>query len=295
MVSHIICPLCSSSRIEFYLKCRDHLLSGEEFELYKCESCSFIFTQEYPDEIQIGNYYDSEEYISHDDNATGVVSRVYYVVRKIMLRKKKKIIKETTGLNAGSLLDIGCGTGHFPGFMRNEGWKVKGIESNLKAREYSKQKYGIEIVDPEDIVKLPRGSFDCITMWHVLEHFHDPSVYANEILRLLRPGGVCIVALPNSNSYDALHFGKYWAAWDVPRHLWHFTPDTFTVFAEKFFRKIKEIRTLPFDVFYISILSEKYKGRHFYLLRGVLKGTLFAFYSLFNRRKSSSLIYIIMQ
>jgi 2-polyprenyl-3-methyl-5-hydroxy-6-metoxy-1,4-benzoquinol methylase len=293
MIGHSICPLCSSERISLYLKCTDHLVSKEEFNLFKCSACGFVFTREYPDEHDIGKYYESDDYISHDDNAKGFIYRLYLPARNIMLRSKRRIIEKATGLRKGNILDIGCGTGYFAGTMKKAHWEVTGIEPNSKAREFGSRKFGLNVISPDQISTLPDKSFDCITMWHVMEHFQDPFRYAAEIMRLLKPGGVCLSALPNCSSSDAKFYGKFWAAYDVPRHLWHFTPETYRVFAEKAGFQITEIMPLPFDVFYISILSEKNKGTQFHFLRGMIKGIQFAFRSLFDKKKSSSLIYFM--
>jgi 2-polyprenyl-3-methyl-5-hydroxy-6-metoxy-1,4-benzoquinol methylase len=293
MISHSTCPLCSSERISLYLKCTDHLVSKEEFDLFKCSACGFVFTREYPDEQSIGKYYESDDYISHDDNAKGFINWLYLQARNLMLRRKRRIIEKATGLRKGNILDIGCGTGYFAGTMKRSGWDVTGIEPNRKARDYGLKRFGINVLSPEQISILPGQSFDCITMWHVLEHFQDPFRYASDIMRLLKLGGVCLSALPNCSSSDAKFYGKSWAAYDVPRHLWHFTPETYRVFAEKAGFQITEIKPLPLDVFYISIISEKSKGTRFHFSRGMIKGIQFAFRSLFDKSKSSSLIYFM--
>ena len=293
MIIHSLCPLCSSGKISLYLKCTDYLLSREEFDLCKCSECGFVFTQQYPDEQNIGRYYESDDYVSHDDNAKGYLNRMYLHARNVMLKKKRKIVEKATGLPKGRILDIGCGTGYFAATMKKEGWDVTGIEPNVKARDFAIRKFAIDLINPQQISELPSGSFDCITMWHVLEHFHDPCGYAAEIMRLLKPGGICLSALPNCSSFDAKHYGKIWAGYDVPRHLWHFTPETFRVFAEKTGFHITETKSLPLDVIYISILSEKNRGTKFNFLIGMIKGALFAFRSFFNKARSSSLIYIL--
>jgi SAM-dependent methyltransferase len=210
-----------------------------------------------------------------------------------MLRRKKEIIKNVTGLDKGSLLDIGSGTGHFTRTMKKAGWQVKGVEINEKARDFSISRFGLEIIGPEKISTLEANSFDCITLWHVLEHFHDPFKYASDIIRLLKPGGLCLIALPDCSSYDAKYYGQYWAAYDVPRHLWHFNPSSFRIFSEKTGFTLENLRSLPLDVFYISILSERYKGSKFAFLSGIVKASLFAFLSVFRKSRSSSLIYLL--
>lgn len=294
MTTGIMCTLCSSDGPSRYLTCTDYLVSREDFDLYKCPECGFVFTYDYPAEEEIGRYYDSSEYVSHDDRAKGFVNLVYLRARNFMLARKRRLVAKSTGINGGSLLDIGCGTGWFARTMKKTGWKVIGIEPNVKAREFASVHAGIDVLDPSGISGLPGASFDCITMWHVLEHFHNPSEYASRIKRLLKPGGICIAALPNCSSFDALHYGKDWAAWDVPRHLWHFTPDTFRIFAEKEGFAITDIIQLPLDVFYISALSEKNRQSVLPFLKGMLKGIAFMLKSLFNREKSSSLIYILI-
>ncbi|MCE5348268.1 MAG: class I SAM-dependent methyltransferase [Bacteroidales bacterium] len=293
MVHHKVCPLCASEKIKPHFRCTDHLVSKEVFEVFKCTDCSFEFTQDYPGETEIGKYYESDDYISHSDTAKGFSNKIYRLVRNLMLKKKKRIIISHTCLQKGRILDIGCGTGYFAGEMKKAGWLVNGIEINKKARDFAISRFGLEVISPGQIDTLKAGSFDCITLWHVLEHFHDPFKYSSDILRLLKPGGSCLVALPNSNSYDSGYFEEFWAAYDVPRHLWHFNPSSFSLFSEKSGFILKNIRTLPLDVFYISILSKKNRGSKVPFFTGVLQALPFAFLSAFNRRKCSSVIYLL--
>jgi SAM-dependent methyltransferase len=293
MVHHKECPLCLSEKISIHFRCTDHFISKEAFAIYNCSLCGFQFTQDYQDEAGIGQYYESDDYISHSDTSKGFSNKLYHLARAAMLRKKKEIIRNVTGLNTGSLLDIGSGTGHFAGTMKKAGWFVKGIEINEKARNFSVSRFGLEVTGPEQISALAANSFDCITLWHVLEHFHDPYKYSSDILRLLKPDGICIIALPNCSSYDAEYYEEYWAAWDVPRHLWHFNPATFRLFSDKAGFISEDFRSLPLDVFYISILSERYRGSGCSFLRGISRALLFALLSVFKKSKSSSVIYIL--
>jgi len=293
MIHYRNCPLCDSANPGLYIQTNDFFLSAEPFSLFRCTLCGFIFTQDHPDEETIGRYYASEDYISHNDSAKGFSSALYRFARNIMLDEKRRIIEKATGLKNGSLLDAGSGTGHFLSEMKKAGWDVTGIEINEKARQYSVSVHGVDVIDPGLMPNLPAGSFDCITMWHVLEHFQDPYKYISEISRLLKPEGICITAMPNGGSYDAAYYKKFWAAYDVPRHLWHFSPVTFNLFAEKTGFRIKAIRRLPLDVFYISMLSEKYRKTKLHFLSGIFKGFLFAFLSIFRKEKTSSLIYIL--
>ena len=295
MVHHDSCPLCSSEMITDHFNCIDHFLSKEEFVIARCITCGFLFTQDYPDENEIYKYYESAAYISHSDTSEGIVNKSYHFIRQLMLLRKKRIIKKITGLRHGNLLDVGSGTGHFASVMRNSGWSVKGIEISGKARDFSSATFDLEIFAPERIAELDSGSFDCVTMWHVLEHFHDPHRYISDIIRLLKPGGICLVALPNCSSIDAKHYREVWAAFDVPRHLWHFDPATFTHFARKSGLTIERLMILPFDVFYISVLSEKYNGSHWPFISGITRAIWFSLISFLYRKRSSSVIYILMK
>jgi SAM-dependent methyltransferase len=268
-------------------------VSHREFELSRCSSCGFIFTSAPPDETEIGNYYESDDYISHSDSGESFLDKVYQAVRKLMLNRKRKLIIQNSHKSTGNILDIGCGTGHFLNEMKRSGWNTTGIEISAKARKYAIAKFGLEVFSPDYTRSLPAGSFDCITLWHVLEHFHDPFWYFGEIKRLLKPGGIVVTALPNSSSYDAVHYGRNWAAFDVPRHLWHFDPETFSLFASKAGFISTDLRVLPFDVFYISILSEKQKRSAFPSLFGLTMGKMYFLLSLFSKKKGSSIVYTL--
>lgn len=293
MVHHTNCPLCKESGIRPFITCKDNLVSGEEFTLFRCQSCSFTFTQDYPDEALIGKYYESSEYISHSDSNKSLIDKIYQVVRRHMLNRKRHMVEKACNLKSGYLLDIGSGTGHFLNTMKKAGWKTIGIEPNEKAKDYALSHFGLDIKTPENIGSLDGETFDCITLWHVLEHFHNPDKYFEHIKRILKPAGKVIVALPNCESADALHYNENWAAYDVPRHLWHFSPSTFKQFAERNGFSIQSINPLRFDVFYISMLSEENRKSKLASIQGITKGMWFSFFSLFNAGKHSSLVYVL--
>jgi ubiquinone/menaquinone biosynthesis C-methylase UbiE len=177
--------------------------------------------------------------------------------------------------------------------MKRAGWMARGIEINEKARNFSASNFELEVDPPDRITSFESNSFDCVTLWHVLEHFHDPFKNISEIYRILKPGAACIVALPNSSSYDAKYYKQFWAAWDVPRHLWHFQPATFRVFSEKSGFILENLETLLLDVFYISLLSERYKGSSMAFFKAMTKAFIFSFRSFFNKERSSSVIYLL--
>lgn len=251
-----------------YLKVKDHSVSGEEFELLLDPELHLLKTTPQPSIQNLGRYYESEDYISHTDSKRSLFEKLYHMVKQKALRDKVKLITGLTGAK-GNLLDVGAGTGDFANEAQKSGWTVTGFEPSEKARTIAKSK-GVVLVD--DTVELSEGTFDIITMWHVLEHVPDVEEQITELKRLVKPGGHIIIAVPNFKSFDANYYGAYWAAYDVPRHLWHFSKTAI----EKLFgeQDIKLVKILPmkFDSFYVSLLSEKYKTGKMSFVKGFITG-----------------------
>jgi 2-polyprenyl-3-methyl-5-hydroxy-6-metoxy-1,4-benzoquinol methylase len=192
------------------------------------------------------------------------------------------------------LLDIGCGTGYFPAFMKGKSYEVTGVEADPKTREFAEKEFGLNVLSPEDFLEREvSGRYDIITLWHVLEHLHEMDRYIDKMKACLRTGGVIMLALPNCNSFDARYYKELWAGYDVPRHLWHFTPETIKLLLEKHGLNIMKMKRLPLDPFYNSMLSEKYRKNRIYMLSGLIIGKLAFLESLFNIKKSSSVVYIV--
>jgi 2-polyprenyl-3-methyl-5-hydroxy-6-metoxy-1,4-benzoquinol methylase len=292
VVTYKTCPLCDSGNIAGLLKAKDHLLTKEEFSIWKCGACGFIFTQGIPVPDEIGKYYQSQDYVSHSDSRKGMMNKIYHISRSLMLMMKHGMVKNVA--KGRKLLDIGTGTGYFPGFMKKKGFLVTGVEIDPKAREFARKEFGFDVYSPEDFLskKVP-GSFDVITLWHVLEHLDNFDFYIERMLEQLEPGGSLVIALPNCSSFDARHYKETWAGYDVPRHLWHFTPSTFNKLAEKHGLKLEKMKRLPLDPFYNAMLSEKYRGNKLFMISGVIFGKLAYIESLFNIDKSSSVVYFL--
>jgi len=288
------CINCSSNDFKHVMEVNDFSITKEDFNLSQCSNCGFLFTQDAPSESEIARYYKSEDYISHSDTNKGLINKIYHIVRKIMLSKKYKLINRLPGDK--NILDIGSGTGYFLNFMKQKGYDTMGIEVDENARSYGKEKFQLNILPPEDFIN---GSIDrkfsFISMWHVLEHISDPNKYMQIIHNLLTNDGYVIIALPNNSSYDAAHYKNYWAGYDVPRHLWHFTPDTLEQFAQKSGFKLVKMHRLPFDAFYVSLLSEKYKGSALGLIKGGMIGFISMLKSWINVRNTSSVIYVLQK
>ena len=287
------CPLCGGKRLERSVTCVDHFASGEMFHLYTCADCGFLFTQDVPAEEEIGRYYETPNYISHSDTHSGIVNRLYHRVRKYMLGRKARLVQQSTHLETGRLLDVGSGTGYFADTMKQRGWQVQAIEKSAQARDFAREHFGLDVKPAEALMQEWKpASFDVITLWHVLEHLEHLNDVWQRLNELLTEKGVLIVAVPNCSSYDAEKYGALWAAYDVPRHLWHFTPDTMQQFGSKHGFIMAERRPMPFDAFYVSMLTEKNKNRSFPFFRGMLTGILAWFSSLVKKERSSSMIYV---
>jgi SAM-dependent methyltransferase len=293
MNQYKICPLCGNREINNFITCTDFLVTGEKFEIYSCAGCLGAFTMGHPSEEEAGRYYKSENYISHTDSSRNLFEKIYQLVRKVFLARKRNLVKKLTGLKTGSILDIGCGTGHFVNTMKLAGWKVTGIEIDENARKYAKERFSADVFPPDYVTALSPESFDAVTLWHVLEHFDNPANWMKEISGILKPGGLAFVALPNSNSSDAGYYKETWAAWDVPRHIWHFNPHSFRIFtANNGFEIIKEL-PMPADVFYISVLSEKIRNTRLPFLTGLMKGLWLSISAGSGPERSSSVLYVI--
>lgn len=241
---------------EKFLAVKDYTVSQEIFSLYYNRAYDLLLTDPIPPKEILGNYYQSENYISHTDGKRNLFERLYQGVKKIALRKKVDLLFKQNN-TVGSLLDIGCGTGDFLVEAKKRGWTTTGFEPNDKASELAAKK-GITIA--KQLSDLPDHSFDVITLWHVLEHIPNLEEQIIVLRRLLKPEGKLIVAVPNYKSYDAMHYKEYWAAFDVPRHIWHFSQKSITTIFSQFDFKVDELQPMLFDSFYVSLLSEEYKS-----------------------------------
>ena len=289
------CPVCNQNEFSPFLICRDFFVSGQEFGLKSCNSCGFKITENVEDEEGIEKYYQSEEYVSHSNTSAGIINKVYHFVRKWMLARKRKLVENSNGGIKGKILDVGTGTGFFMNEMKTQGWQVTGTEKNNQAREFSKTEFGIDIYSTEELFLLNQESFDIITLWHVLEHIHRIEDNFTAFHKLLKPEGKLIIAVPNHSSFDAQHYREYWAAYDVPRHIWHFAPNQLKQMGNKYGFTLKGMHPMPFDSFYVSLLSEKYRKSAAALLKGILFGKISWLISLFNKSRCSSLIYVFVK
>ena len=286
------CPLCGEQQLEHALTCTDHYASGEKFEVVRCVHCGFLMTQNAPMEAEIGKYYETPEYISHSDTQKGLMNRVYHWVRKFMLSRKVALVKRASKLSIGTLLDYGTGTGYFANAMEQKKWTVKAIEKSPQARAFAKERFGLSVDDETKLSNYQQNTFDVVTLWHVIEHLEHLNETWETLHRILKDKGVLIVAVPNPDSYDAKKYGEWWAAYDVPRHLWHFSPSVMQQFGAKHAFVLEERYPMPFDAFYVSMLTEKYKKNSLAFLKGLWTGIWAWFSTLDKKERSSSIIYV---
>jgi 2-polyprenyl-3-methyl-5-hydroxy-6-metoxy-1,4-benzoquinol methylase len=292
-VHYTSCPVCNSTSIHPLLTVKDESVSGEQFVIWQCEQCSLRFTQDVPDEASIGSYYKSPDYISHSNTNKGLMNKLYQRVRHFTLNLKANLVIHSTGLQQGKMLDVGCGIGAFIHVMKEKGWQVEGVEPDVDARKLAKELYQLTIKEPSSLFDFPPSSFDAITLWHVLEHVHDLHNYVAQLKLKLKQNGKLLIAVPNYQSLDAEIYRLKWAAYDVPRHLYHFTPKAIQILMEQHGLNVTGKKPMWFDSFYISLLSSKYRNGYTNWLGAGINGLRSNIKALLNKDHCSSLIYII--
>jgi len=294
-----------NTKKDIFLTCKDHTVSRETFDLILNKETKILTTNPQPKEEDLEKYYESEKYISHTDSEKTTFDKVYQKAKNYAIKNKIKLIKKTSSKKTElQILDIGAGTGDFLNACKKENWNVVGVEPNKKARVLAKSKLGIlksnsltyNEFDPklfDSINKIDDDlKFDIITMWHVLEHVPNLDHYISQLKQLLKPNGTLIVAVPNYKSYDAKHYKEFWAAYDVPRHLWHFSKKSISILFKKENMSVVKILPMKLDSFYVSLLSEKIKNGKSKPIKAFCIGLLSNFKAL-KTKEYSSLIYLI--
>ncbi|TKK67222.1 class I SAM-dependent methyltransferase [Ilyomonas limi] len=292
-IHYTSCPACGSEAIKPVLQVKDFTVSKEVFAVWQCSQCTLRFTQDAPAPGEVGKYYLSPHYISHTDTKQGVINQLYHAIRKFTLKKKRQLVQKVSGLQKGSLLDVGAGTGAFAHIMQEAGWNVMGLEPDETARQNAINKYKLNFQLPEVLYSIDSQSFDVITMWHVLEHVHDLRGYLQNCERILKENGTLIIAVPNYTSLDANIYQAFWAAYDVPRHLYHFSPQSMQKLLQQHGFTISQYVPMLFDSFYISMLSEQYKTGKSRLPGAFINGLRSNMNAIGNAAKYSSVIYVV--
>ena len=293
LIHYASCPNCNSANIKAALTAEDYTVSHKAFVIWECGQCTLRFTQDVPDAATIGPYYKSEDYISHTNTTKGLVNTLYHMVRNQTLSTKRLLLCSATRLKQGKMLDIGAGTGAFVAHMAENGWEVTGLEPDESAREVASSQHKVRLLPMSDFYSLPPESYDAITLWHVLEHVHDLHAYVGQLGRLLKKEGRIFIAVPNYTSYDARIYKGAWAAYDVPRHLYHFSPDAMEDLLARHGLQLQVTRPMWFDSFYISMLSEKYRNGKGNIVKAFFMGLISNLKAFVDKSHCSSLIYVI--
>jgi len=293
MIQYEACPICDRKAIAYVHDSVDYTVSKKKFSIWECHNCYLRFTQDVPSQDEIGRYYKAEAYVSHTDSKKGLINNLYHKVRNITLKSKRKLVQQETKLSKGNILDVGCGTGAFLNEMKTAGWNITGLEPDKKASKNAEKLYKIKTQDPEELFQLPKKSYDVITMWHVLEHVHQLHEYIKTLHDLINDNGRIFIAVPNYTSYDASHYEEHWAAYDVPRHLYHFSPQSMEVLLNQHGLKLKSIKPMWFDSFYVSMLSQHIKNKKGNIIKAIIIGAMSNINALFDKKKCSSVIYVV--
>lgn len=287
------CPVCSGQIFTPFVACKDYTVSRGTFEIVSCGACSFVATSPRPTEADAYKYYQSEDYISHSNTRKGLINKVYAWVRNFSIKKKEALLKEYT--KGRTILDHGCGTGEFLNYCKQQGWNATGLEPGDDARKLAINNYGLNVVEEKAINTLPEKHYDTITLWHVLEHVYPLNERIAKLKNLLKDDGVLIVAVPNHNAAEEKKYKQYWAAYDVPRHIWHFDKTSMRSLMKNNGMEVVAVKPMVFDAYYISMISEGYKNG-----KGGLAAMLNGFWTGFisnNHARGtgeySSLIYVI--
>ena len=282
-------------KLKHVLSANDHLVTGRKFDILKNPETTILETHPRPTKEELPTYYDSENYTSHNDKSAGIVSFCYRIIKSISTSRKIRIgqnsLSKNTPQNKPRLLDVGCGTGDFLYSCLKKGWQINGIENNKNAKNNSRTEVSSFIFDDFEFLKSQPERFDIITMWHSLEHIIDLKQTIVDMKKLLTNKGVIVVACPNHKSFDAMFYKESWAAYDLPRHLWHFDKDSISKLFLEYNMQLTKTLPMYWDSFYISILSEKIISKKNKFLKGVIVGLLSNVSAMFSK-EHSSLIYV---
>ncbi|HMB62807.1 MAG TPA: class I SAM-dependent methyltransferase [Eudoraea sp.] len=272
--------------MKLFLTTKDYAVTGREFQLLHDEKMDMLVTSPQPAAME--EYYDSQNYISHSNSRRDLSEKLYHFIKRYTLWRKVVLIN-SFGTENKFLLDVGAGTGDFLSRARYGGWKIQGVEPNPMARGKASER-NVKLV--EDLNACSGRKYNVITLWHVLEHLPDLDGDLNKLVGLLDKNGVLVIAVPNFKSHDARHYKNYWAGFDVPRHLWHFSKTSIERLFLKKGMEVIQIKPMIFDAYYVSLLSEKYKTGNARLLNAFYRG-LRSNLSAWGTKEYSSLLYVL--
>ncbi len=292
MIHYIKCPLSDSVRINEVLKAKDHTATGETFGIWENKELDYRFTNPLPEPYNMQKYYKADAYISHTRTRKGLINQLYHLAQLYTMRYKRSAVQKSARLKKGKILDYGCGTAAFASHMRKAGWDVSGYEPDENAANYAREKNNISLISKPENGNLKGAGYHAITLWHVLEHVPDPHQCLIELKAGLHKNGAMLIALPNFRSLDAEYYGEFWAGYDVPRHIHHFSFQSFKYLAEHCGLTVSAILPMHLDGIYVSMLSEKYLGEKGSQIRGITTGIRSWLRGMADKKRGSSVLYV---
>jgi 2-polyprenyl-3-methyl-5-hydroxy-6-metoxy-1,4-benzoquinol methylase len=286
------CPVCHGTKFHNTITCADHTTTGELFHVKHCQHCTLGITSPRPSEADAGRYYQSEAYISHSGKSRGVLDTIYLLIRSLTVRWKYSLIKPYLGTQG--ILDVGCGTGSFLRIIHQNGHPVQGVEPSDTARQNIPETIPVAT----SLEQLQGKTFDVITLWHVIEHVYPLEATLDKLKSMMSANGALFLAVPNHESADAKQYGQEWAAYDVPRHLWHFNRKSMAAFLQQQGLRIIAVVPMKLDAYYVSLLSERYRRSGAISIKGLIQASYAALRSNRSARKDSnysSLIFVVQK
>jgi SAM-dependent methyltransferase len=211
------CPCCDGER---FAPAERAGRSGR-FGVERCLGCGLRVTAPAPRPEELPAFYPPEHY--------GAGRARYRPAAEWLARRfRDRRAAWIAGLRpAGAVLDVGCGNGYMLAGLRARGWRVQGVELTDDGAAYARRTLGLPVaVGPLGSLGLAEGSFDVVVFWQSFEHLPDPRGTLATAARLLRPGGLVVVSVPNASSWQARWAGPDWFHWELPRHLYHWDPAT---------------------------------------------------------------------
>ena len=262
-----------------YIEVVDHFLTKEKFKIQTTSVPGLLQTNPTPTKEDINKYYKSERYISHNSRKRGVFFFFYRLLRSVNFYTKYRFLSRAN--DNRNVLDFGSGEGYFLNMLKKRGLNACGVDPSVTSLLPNVYKS----IFAE---QLNSQKFSHITAWHSIEHVHELEKTISRMYDLLDEKGAIIVATPNYLSFDARYYKSFWAAYDVPRHLWHFDKKSLKeVFENKGFKLIKS-RPMLLDAYYVSLLSESYKKSIFKIFKSVFVGTISNTLAFFTKEYSSN-------
>ena len=249
------CPLCGSDKYHILFKAKDNRFgSPGEFTIVECNECGLRFTTPRPTEEELVLYYPDHYAPYQGRDVTKLKShsrwqRIKEDIKKsplgpLLIRLLYGHSRWMPNLPQGvKVLDFGCSTGTFLNSLKDRGWNLHGVDMSGKAVNYAKEVLGLNVIRGTlEEIDFPSNHFDVVFAWHVLEHLLNPLRTLKEINRILKPNGYFIFAVPNAASWEWRVFKNKWYDLDPPRHLFHYTSKTASLFLQKADFRIERIR-----------------------------------------------------